>query len=84
MYDHAPISNHRKSQRHESGRKEGAVPWRFFTDVGVRELHLLEKTSGEGSRNRFFWRSWDSTRATFRPEVSVEDPVQVSPIQIAK
>lgn len=48
-----------------------SAPCRFFTDAGVRELHLLEKLSRLASFDSlFFCMSWPSIRATFSPLVT--------------
>src|ERR1700753_1366567 len=51
-----------------------AVLLRYFTDAGVRELHLLEKLVGDGFRRVDFLRSCPSIRATFSSDVMGDEP----------
>lgn len=44
-------------------------------DVGVKELHRFEKRSGGSFHWRVFERSWASTRATRRPDVTGFAPI---------
>ena len=47
---------------------------RNSTDVGVRELQRLENFEAGMEKERTRLRSWDSMRATLRPEVAGDAP----------
>lgn len=50
---------------------------RNSTDVGVRELHRFEYASAGIDHERVLLRSWLSMRATLRPAVAADAPVQI-------
>lgn len=58
------------------------MSWKKSADVGVRELHRFEKRSGGSFHWRVFDRSWASTRATRRPDVTGFVPVAVRSVML--